>query len=357
MDVARCTIALAAITSPERVLGGLALIFVLMLFCAFFSSAETAYSFCNKIRIKQLAESKNKRAKAAMKIVDDFDGALVAILVGYNICNTLAASAATVMFISLLGNIGTLVSTIAITLMFYIFAETFPKSFAKANCDTYALAIAYPTMFFIKLFLPVSFVLTALSDALKKKISRLFPASPEFTDDDLQSIVESVEEEGGFDREEGDIIRSAIEFGDLKAKDVLCPKEKVVSLSVRLPESSIVETLLSVKYSRIPVYRDNPDIYIGFLKAEEYLVSVINGKKTDVRRFIFPPMYVSEETRLATVFEEMGKHKCHLAFVRNTEREVVGIVTMEDVLEEIVGDINDSDDSQIAAQNDGEGNA
>lgn len=354
MDVPRCCFALAAINTRRDILFGLALIFILMILSAFFSSAETAYSYCNKIRIKQLAEMKKRRALIAAEIVDNFDNTLIAILIGNNICNTLAASAATVMFITMLGNIGSLVSTLAVTVVFYILAETVPKSFARANCDSYALAIAYPTMFFIKLFLPVSKVLTLLSNAVKKKLSKLFPAQPEFTDDDLQTIVETVEEEGGFDREESDIICSAIEFGDMRAKDVLVPKKDIVSLSVKLPEQQMLKTLLSIKYSRIPVYRDNPDIFIGFLRAEEYLVSVMNKKKADIRRFISPPMYISAETRLATVFEEMGKHKCHLAFVRDTERHVIGIVTIEDVLEEIVGEINDSDDSSFTAHENGE---
>ena len=328
----------------------LALLFVLMLFSAYFSSAETAYSYCNRIRIKQLAENSNRRAATALRILDDFDGTLVAILIGNNVANTLAASVATVMFISLIGNLGSLVSTVAVTLVFYVFSETMPKSFAKERADTYALTIAYPTMLLIKLFLPISFIFTKLSDALKKRIARLRPIEPEFTDDDLQTIVESVEEEGGFDAEESDIICSAIEFGDLRVSDVFIPNAEVASVCLNLPEKELRERIISIKYSRIPVYRDDPERFVGFLRAEEYLVSLMSGKQTDIRKFISSPIFVSSETRLATVFEDMGKHKCHMAFVRNADRSIVGIVTMEDVLEEIVGDINDSDDSSAGSK-------
>ena len=323
----------------------LIIIFVMMIFSAFFSSAETAFSYCNRIRIKQLAEDGDRKAIKAHRILENFDKALVTILIGNNICNTLAASVATILFISLLGNAGSLVSTLVLTLVFYVLAETMPKSFAKENCDTYALKIAGFTSFLIKLFTPLSAVFSALSELVKKKISKYTPEQPEFTDDDLQVIVESVEEEGGFDAEESDIICSAIEFGDVRVCDVFCPLDKVISLSVRLSPEELKKSLISIKYSRIPVYKDDPEVFFGFLRAEEYLVSIINNSNADIKKFISSPMYVSEETRLATVFEDMGKHKCHMAFVRNAERKIVGIITMEDVLEQIVGDINDSDDS------------
>ena len=338
---------MAALAADSRgIAAPLILIFILILFSAYFSSAETAYSYCNRIRIKQLAEDGDKRASAAVKILDNFDRALVTILIGNNVVNTLAASVATVLCISLWGNAGSVISTVVLTLIFYVLAETMPKSFAMARSDTYCLTIAYPTLALIKLLAPLSIGFTRLSDALKRKMAKLAPEAPEYTDDDLQTIVESVEEEGGFDAEESEIICSAIEFGDVRAGDVLCPKEKVVSLSVALSKEELKERLISIKYSRIPVYKDDPDVFIGFLRSEEYLVAVINNRDTELKRFISPPMYVSEDTRLATVFEDMGKHKCHLAFVRNAERKIIGIVTMEDVLEQIVGDINDSDDSE-----------
>ena len=338
---------LAAVSASDhsQIIIPLLIVFIMMIFSAFFSSAETAYSYCNRIRIKQLAEDGDKKAIKAHRVLENFDRTLVTILIGNNICNTLAASVATILFINLLGNAGSLLSTVVITLVFYVLAETMPKSFAKENCDAYALQIAGFTSVLIKLFTPLSAVFSALSELLKKKISKYTPETPEFTDDDLQVIVESVEEEGGFDAEESDIICSAIEFGDVRVSDVFCPLEKVVSLSVHLSPEEMKKSLISIKYSRIPVYKNDPEVFFGFLRAEEYLVAIINNGGADIKKFISSPMYVSEETRLATVFEDMGKHKCHLAFVRNAERKIVGIITMEDVLEQIVGDINDSDDS------------
>ena len=337
---------LAAAVTPGAFIGRLFIIVLLILLAGFFAGAETALTACNRIRLHQLAEDGGRTAKKACKVLENYDCALVVILIATNICHTLAASVGALLFIDLLGDVGSIISTVLITLLAFIFADTVPKNIAISRSDSFVLYSAYPLDFFMHVFYPLAALFTILTDRFKKKHAD--KKEPAFTDDELTDIVETVEEEGGLEHEESSIIRSAIEFGDLKVSDIYRPLDKVVSLSVRLPEKEIRDALISVKYSRIPLYRDNPKSFIGFLRAEEYLVAVLGGKHPDLKRFVSAPLYVSADTPLATVFEEMGKRRCHLFFVRGEDKHTLGIVTMEDLLESIVGDINDSDDTSAS---------
>ena len=344
----RSIMASASVTAvtPGSFIGRLLLMILLILIAGFFAGAETALTACNRIRLHQLAEDGGKAAKKACEVLDNYDRALVVILIATNICHTLAASVGALLFIDLLGDAGSVVSTVLITLLAFIFADTVPKNIAIARSDGFVLFSAYPLDFFMRVFYPLAWFFTLLSDRFKKRHTG--KKEPSFTDDELTDIVETVEEEGGLEHEESSIIRSAIEFGDLKVSDIYRPIDKVVSLSVRLPEKEIREALISVKYSRVPLYRDNPKSFIGFLRAEEYLVAVLGGRHPDIKRFISSPLYVSADTPLATAFEEMGKRRCHLLFVRGEGKRTLGIVTMEDLLESIVGEINDSDDTSAS---------
>lgn len=340
------TAVLAAAITPGAFTGRLILIILLILLAGFFAGSETALTACNRIRLRQLAEDGGRAAKKACAVIDNYDRAIVVILIATNICHTLAASVGALLFIDLLGDAGSVISTVLVTLLAFIFADTVPKNIAMARSDSFVIYSAYPLSFFMRLFYPVAALFTLLSDGFKKRHAD--KKEPAFTDDELTEIVETVEEEGGLEHEESSIIRSAIEFGDLKVSDIYRPLDKVVSLSVRLPEKEIKDALISVKYSRVPLYRDNPNSFIGFLRAEEYLVAVLGGKQPDLKRFVSAPLYVSFDTALATVFEEMGKRRCHLFFVRGEDKHTLGIVTMEDLLESIVGDINDSDDTSAS---------
>lgn len=334
---------MAAALTPGAFIGRLISVILLILLAGFFAGAETALTACNRIRLHQLAEDGSKTAKRACDVLENYDRAIVVMLIATNICHTLAASVGALLFIDLIGDAGSVVSTILVTLLAFVFADTVPKNIAIARSDSFVLYSAYPLSFFMRVFYPVAVLFTKLSDSFKKRHAA--KKEPAFTDDELTEIVETVEEEGGLEHEESSIIRSAIEFGDLKVSDIYRPLDKVVSLSVRLPENEIKDALLSVKYSRVPLYRDNPHSFIGFLRAEEYLVAVLGGRHPDLKRFISAPLYVSSDTPLATVFEEMGKRRCHLFFVRGENKRTLGIVTMEDLLESIVGEINDSDDT------------
>lgn len=323
------------------------LICVLILFSALFSATETALSYCNKFRIRQLSEAGNKRARRAERIIDRYDEAIVAILVGNNVVNTLIASVGTFLFIDLLQDesLGSLVSTVAITLVVFIFGETVPKNIAKVNCDSYTMAIARIFAVYMKLVSPLTFVFTRFTDFLKKKISKEDPSA--LTDDDFVDIVDSGEEEGILEPEESEIIRSAVEFSDLTVATVYKPIADVVSVSLATDPETLRQELLNAHYSRIPVRKGDGVSYAGFLRSREYLLAALRGdaKAADPKKFVSPAVYVTTATLLSTAFEEMCRKKCHLVFVRSAEdKRVLGILTLEDILEELVGDIYDESD-------------
>ncbi len=319
------------------------LILVLFVFSAFFSASETALSYCNRIRIRQLAETGNKRAKKADKLIGHFDDVIVAILVGNNICNTLLASVCTFLFIDLMGDIGSLVSTVVMTLLVFIFGETFPKTVAKVNCDTFVLALASFLGVYAKLISPITFIFTKTTDFLKRKL--IGKKRPSLTDDDFCDIVENGQEEGILEPEESEIIQGAVEFSDLTVNSVYRSLDKVFWISLSEPRETLRDRLLEAHYSRVPVKRDPSGQFIGFLRTKEYLLALLRGEPNDPTKYISPAHFVTPDTLLTTAFEEMSHKKCHMFFVREADkRKLIGILTLEDVLEELVGDIYDEND-------------
>lgn len=327
------------------------LICVLLLFSALFSATETAFSYCNKFRIRQLAEAGNRRARRADKLLDRYDDAIVAILVGNNLVNTLIASVGTFLFIDLLKgdeSLGSTVSTLTLTLIVFIFGETVPKNIAKVNCDSYTLAIAPIFRVYMKLVFPLTLIFTAFTNFIKNKLTKDDPSA--LTDDDFVDIVDSGEEEGILEPEESEIIRSAVEFVDMTVESIYKPIEDVVTVTLPCDPASLQAQLLDAHYSRVPVKKADSDRYIGFLRTREYLLAALRAPSTaiDPKKFTSPAVYITTGTLLTTAFEEMCHKKCHMVFVRSIEdKRILGILTLEDVLEELVGDIYDESDQVL----------
>lgn len=322
------------------------LICILILFSALFSAIETALSYCNRYRVRQLADTGSKRAKKADKLLSRFDDVIVAILVGNNIVNTLIASIGTLLFIDLIGDLGSLVSTIVITLAVFIFGETVPKTIARANCDSFTLFIAPILTIYIKLIYPITLIFTKTTDFLKRKL--IGKKEPTLTDDDFRDIVENSEEEGVLEPEESEIIQGAVEFSDITVASVYQPMEKVFWISLSESTDTLRDKLLDAHYSRVPVRRstNESEPFIGFLRTKMFLLALLRGENSDPQKYISPAHFVSPETSLTQAFEEMTRKKSHMVFVRTSANEpILGILTMEDVLEELVGDIYDENDA------------
>lgn len=327
--------------------GRLLLIFVLLILSGLMSALETAYSGCNRIRIIQLADSKDKRAIRTEKILDRFDDALVAILVGNNLCNTLAASACTLLCISLWGDVGSVISTIVITLVVFILAETLPKNIAKANAERFSMFFSAPFRIYIKIMTPITFLFSGCTALLRKLVGKK-EEEPIYTEDEFEDIVENVGEEGVLEPEEAEIVRNSLDFCDTKVTEILCPPERIRSVSLDADRDALDRTLLDCGYSRLPV-RGEGESYGGFLRVGDYLIAKLQDPAADPGDFVSPMIYVSPETRISTAFEEMKTKKCHMALVRGEDRAVLGLLTMEDILEEIVGTIPTPDGRKESA--------
>lgn len=323
------------------------IVFALILFGGFFTSVETAFASVNVIRITQIAEDGNKSAKRLVKMIEKFDDTLIGLIIGTNICYTAATTIGTVLFVDLLKNEawGSILATIVITIFVFVFAELFPKNIAHMYADKYSIIVAYPVTILNIILYPASFLFMQIS-ALFKKIMPKKVEEPTYTEDEFQDIVETVEEEGELNPEERDIINSAVEYDDKTASMVMMPLKKVFSINLGMTESEIKEKLLSVKYSRVPVYvSGSSKKFKGVLRSVDYLVASLNDDKVNLQAYITPPVYVKDSTKISNVFDIMKKKKAHMAFVVNENKSVIGIITLEDILEEIVGDIYDDDES------------
>ncbi len=318
--------------------GRLLLIFLMLILSGLMSALETAYSFCNRIRIKQLADDgRNKRAMRTDRILERFDDALVAILVGNNICNTLAASTCTLLCIDLWGDSGSVISTILITVVVFILAETLPKNIAKANAESFSMLFSAPFRIYIKLMTPIT-VLFSGGTALLRRLVGKEKEEPIYTEDEFEDIVENTAEEGVLEPEESEIVRNSLDFCDTKVTQVLCPPEKIRWVSLDGDPAGLDKALLDCGYSRLPV-RGKGGSCPGFLRVNDYLIAKMQSPDVHPGKFVSPLIFVSPETRISTAFEEMKRKKCHMAMVRGENRAVLGLVTMEDILEEIVGTI------------------
>ena len=319
------------------------LIGVLLLLHAVFAAGETAFSSCNKIRIRQLSESGNKAALRTEAVLEKFDSVLVAILVGTNVSSVFSAAVLTMICVDHWGETGTVISTVIMTVIVFILCETLPKTIAKANADKVSMALAGPFRIYSLVLTPVSFVFEKLGDALRKAVSGNIEEEPTFTEDEFQDIVESIEEEGVLEPEETEIIQNTVEFSDTKVKEILRPVAEVVS--VNLKAENCEDVIMNTPYSRIPVQRGDGRHFSGFLRVNDYLIAKMQNGSADPAEFVSPLIFLSSETKIPVAFEEMKKRKCHMAAVRDSNRAVLGIVTMENILDEIVG-LHDNPDGE-----------
>ncbi len=309
---------------------------------AFFSASETAYTSLNRARLKSMAGGGDKRAEKALRLSEDYDRLLSGILVGNNIVNILSASLATVLFVRLVGGAGVTLSTVVMTVVVLMFGEIAPKSIAKDRPEPIALAF-YPALsFIIRLLTPVIF----LTSCWQKLVYRVFKPSQErgITEEELITIVEEAENEGEIDEHESELIRSAIEFGDLTAEDILTPRVNLTAVSVEDSPEEVARAFEESGRSRVPVYEDTIDNIVGILHEKDFYR--LRDSKP-LREMMTAPLCVVPSTQLGVLLKLLQKTKNHMAVVVDEYGGVVGIVTMEDILEELVGEIWDEHDEVV----------
>ena len=327
------------------------LIICLLPFAGFFAGCETAFSFCNEARVRALAENGSRRARRLVKLLDDFDRTIVTLLIVINIVYILISAVATVAVVELMrSDAGSVVATVAATLLVFLFCETIPKNIAKVNADTWALWAAYPISFFKIVLAPLSAFFTYIGETAKKLLPRK-EALPDVTEDEFEEMVENVGEDGLIEPVETDIIKSTIHFGDILSGEIMTPVDQVVMVPLDASEGEIKQLLLDEKYSRIPVMDGSADNIVGVLPAAKALSRLTAGTFSGVSDLMTRPYIIRPDIPVSKVFEGMSGRRTHLAVVADSGK-TLGIVTMEDILEEIAGEIYDEDDEK-GGQTDG----
>ena len=325
----------------------LILLGVLILLSAFFSSAETAYSSVNKIRLRNYESEGAKGSKKAVFITDHFDRALSTILVGNNIVNIAAASISAKLATDIFGgNAGLVISTFVMTLLILIFGEILPKSLAKENAEAYALSISGVLYMLIKILTPVNFFFIKLKEWVSKVFSKN-DLMPSVTEEELKVMLDISEEEGVIDKEERELIHRSMDFDDIMVSEVLMPRIDVKAVEVNQSIEEIKEVFFEERFSRIPVYEDHIDNVIGILSEKEFFTHLLKFGEVNVRELIREPMFVFESSKISTLLSKLQKDKVHMAIVVDEFGGTTGLITLEDILEEIVGEIWDEQDEKF----------
>ncbi|MCR5481637.1 MAG: hemolysin family protein [Clostridia bacterium] len=322
----------------------IAAIVVLLIMSAFFSATETAFTSLSRVRIKNLAGDGNKRASLVLSLSEQFDKLLSTILIGNNIVNIVMTAVATLLFVKLYGEYGPTISTIIITVVVLIFGEISPKSLAKENAERFAMIVAPVLSFFMVLFTPLNFIFSMW----KILLSKVFNVTGQrtITEDELITMVEEAETEGGIDTEQSELIQNAIEFNELEAWDVLSPRVDMEAIDIATEKSEIERMFRETGYSRLPVYRDDLDTVLGVLNIKDFYNYVINSDR-GIEAHVKPVVFVAGSIKIAALLKKMQSEKTHMAIVVDEYGGTEGIVTMEDIIEELVGEIWDEHDRII----------
>lgn len=321
----------------------LVIIIFLVFLSAFFSSVETAFSFVNKIRMQKMSDDGIKKAKTALFVIENFDKALTTILICNNVVNLYCSSLATVLCIRLFGDIGSAIATGSITLLVLTFGEVVPKCLAKEHCDAFSMSTAGILKFLMFILTPLVFIFVKIK-GLALIISGGKDDAPSVTENELKYIVESIEEEGVLEESESEMVRQALDFDEKTAEEIVTPRVDVTFISLNDTPEKIKEIIVENRYSRIPVYSETIDNIVGILYTRDYLERLAEGVTPNLSEVMQSPYFVFRTQQLSKILNTFKRTKIHLAIVTDEYGGTLGIVTMEDLLEEIVGDIWDEDE-------------
>mgnify|MGYP001028395354 CR=1 FL=1 len=321
------------------------ILLVLVILSGYFSATETAFSSLNRIRLKNLAANGNKRAKLTYALSENYDELLSTILVGNNLVNIASTAIATVLFTSALGaSAGPTVSTIVMTVVVLIFGEISPKSLAKENAESFAMISAPMIRILIVLLKPINFFFTQLKKGLKKLFR--VSSSHSVTDSELLTIVEEAEQEGGIDEDESAMLRNVIEFDDIEAIDIMTPRVDVEAISKDTSKEEIARLFRETGYSRLPVYEESIDSIIGVIHEKNFYAYVW-GTENSIESILKPAEFIPPAMKISALLKLLQQNKLHMAVIVDEFGGTEGIVTLEDVIEELVGEIWDEHDTVI----------
>ncbi len=312
------------------------LLVVLIIFSAYFSATETAFSSVNRIKLKNEAQKGDKRAQKALEMCDKYDKLLSTILIGNNIVNILSTSVATALFVAYFPKNGVTLSTVVMTVVVLILGEITPKSIAKEMPEAFAKFSTPLISLFLVMLTPLNFVFSLLKAAVKKMFN--ISGDRSITDRELLTMVEEAKNDGGINEDEGHLLISAIEFYDLDVADILTPRVDVVAVDIEDSRESIKTAFRVSGFSRLPVYRDTIDNIVGVINEKDFHYA------DSIEKIISPAVFVLENMKISKVMTLLKHKKSHLAIVTDEYGGTVGVVSLEDIIEELVGEIWDEHD-------------
>lgn len=319
-------------------------IVLLVLMSAYFSATETAFSSINKAKLKVLVEKedrKSKKAKLVLKLVEKYDKLLSTILIGNNIVNIAVASLGTVMFIELYGDMGATISTVVITLIVLMFGEICPKSIAKDCPESFAMFSAPYINILLVFFTPLNFLFTLF----KKIINKIFGVKNEstFSSEELMMMVDEVQQDGDLEEDESELIKNAIEFSERAAEDIITHRTEIEAVNETATKEEISEIFKKTQFSRILVFKETIDDIIGVIHMKDFYTDIGITKKS-VKEIMTKPVYIQKNEKINDILKKLQIGKSHIAIVVDEYGGTHGIITMEDILEELVGEIYDEHD-------------
>ena len=318
-------------------------IVICICFSAFFSGSEIAFASANTLRLKTAAESGSKSSALALYICDFYDKVLCTILIGNNLVNIASSSLATVIAMSLVGDAGAVYATGVMTVLILIFGEIMPKILAKDHCSGFVLTAAAPLRFLMIVTKPLVAVITWTLD----KIALLWGGDPEpepITPDELMTIIETVEDEGVIDEDRSELLQSAVGFGETAIEDILTPRVDLLSIDLSDSREEILKAMDESPFSRLPVYSEDVDSIIGILYLNHAYRVLVSNPQTPIRDLVTPAFFLHRSTRLPVALKALRERNLQMAVVLDDYGGTCGVVTLEDILEELVGDMWDESD-------------
>ena len=320
-------------------------IIVCVLLSAFFSASEMSYSSCSRLRLEHQRDKGDKKASIAVRIREKFDDALSAILVGNNLVNIAASSLGSLAVMAVLSDRYAWLSTLILTVVVVIFGETIPKITAKKNATRYALRFARPVRFLMIVLKPVTFVVVGLVSLITRLLPDVVEEDSEAALQELHTMIDIAENEDVLDEDASELVSAAIDFADISASEVMTARVDIIGIDIDDPWEEILHTIDKSPFSRIPVFEGSVDHVIGILSLNRFLKAMIDRDKVEIRKLLLPTCYVYKTMKLPAVLSSLRNAQQHLAVVTDEYGGTLGVVSMEDVLEELVGDIWDETDT------------
>lgn len=317
---------------------------ILLVLSASFSASETALTAANKIRLKNQAEEGDKNAEGALKLISKYDSALSALLITNNIVNILSSSLATALCLELFGSNGVGIATAVTTVLIIIFGEVLPKSFANDNSEKLIKLVQKPLQAIIFILTPAIKVLEFLKKVLTGRIKK--DNTPTVTERELMSIIDEIEGEGVLQQDEAELVQSAIEFNDISAGEILTPRVDICAFDRNRTKQEILNLFLENNFSRMPVFENSIDKIVGFVNQKDFFAAMLQSGDFSIESVMKPCLYVPPRKKIIDIMHTLQKNKMHMAVVTDEYGGTLGILTLEDILEQLVGDIWDEHDEE-----------